>query len=67
MSLIWVSSTFSFDSDELPDDDDDELLDDDDDELLDDDDEDELLDEDEPLYNFEAVAAKLNILEWKIK
>ncbi len=48
MSLNWHYSSFSFDSDELPDDD-------------------ELLDEDEPLYNLEAVAAKLNILKWKIK
>ncbi len=48
MSLNWHYSSFSFDSDELPDDDD---------ELLDDDDEDELLDEDEPMYNLEAVAA----------
>ena len=53
MSLNWHYSSFSFDSNELPDDDD-ELLDDDD-------------DEDEPLYNLEAVAAKLNISKWKIK
>ncbi len=52
MSLNWHYSSFSFDSDELPGDDDDD---------------DELLDADEPLYNLEAVAAKLNILKWKIK
>ncbi len=62
MSLNWHYSSFSFDSNELPDDDDELLDDDDDDELLDDDD-----DEDEPLYNLEAVAAKLNISKWKIK
>jgi hypothetical protein len=42
MSLNWHYSSFSFDSDELP-------------------------DEDEPLYNLEAVVAKLKILKWKIK
>jgi hypothetical protein len=55
VSLNWHYSTFSFDSDELPDDDDDELLDDDDD----DDDDDELLDDDDDDFSIHDNSHEL--------